>query len=199
MPAGTSAATRERLLSAGLAEFSSHGPAGTRVDRVAASAGISKERIYSHFGSKDGLLLAVFERFVTGPLSALPFDPLDLPAYVGTLFDLLEERPAIARMLIWSGGGVSVPGMDLLGTSSTHHVRLIRKAQKDGDLSHELDPQEILLALHALPLAWHVHPGLLSSGSTGMNRRRRNASVEAARCLAFELRHSRPVEERRPA
>lgn len=194
MPVRTSAATRERLLSAGLAEFSSHGLAGARVDRVAASTGTSKERIYSHFGSKDGLLLAVFERFVAGPLSSLPFDPLDLPSYVGMLFDLLEERPAIARMLAWSGVGPSVPGPDLLGPLSTQRARLIREAQEDGRLGHEFDPQEILLALHGLPLAWHVYPGLLPSGSAAISRRRRIASVEAARCFALDLRAPEPLK-----
>ena len=51
--------TKRLLLDAATAEFSEHGLAGARVDRIAASAGVNKERIYQYFGKKDDLFAAV--------------------------------------------------------------------------------------------------------------------------------------------
>ncbi|NKB53152.1 MAG: TetR family transcriptional regulator [Rhizobiaceae bacterium] len=54
-------ATRRRILDAALGEFSTHGFDGARVDRVAASAEVSKPMIYSYFGDKDALYKAALK------------------------------------------------------------------------------------------------------------------------------------------
>lgn len=51
--------TRARLLAAARTEFAEHGMGGARVDRIASSAGVNKERIYGIFGSKEKLFAAV--------------------------------------------------------------------------------------------------------------------------------------------
>ena len=51
--------TKRLLLDAATTEFSEHGLAGARVDRIAAAAGVNKERIYQYFGKKDDLFAAV--------------------------------------------------------------------------------------------------------------------------------------------
>lgn len=51
--------TRERLFSAARAEFSKRGFHGARVDRIAAAAGVNKQRLYALFGSKSGLFKEV--------------------------------------------------------------------------------------------------------------------------------------------
>lgn len=55
------AATRERILRAGRAEFSEHGYGGARIDRVARRARSNIRMIYHYFGSKEKLYLAVLE------------------------------------------------------------------------------------------------------------------------------------------
>ena len=68
-----SARSRERILAAALREFSDHGFAGARVDRIARRARINKRMLYSYFGAKSdlyrevmrqrfGLLAAQFDR-----------------------------------------------------------------------------------------------------------------------------------------
>ena len=52
---------RLRILAAAKHEFSSHGLAGARVDRIAAKAGANKRTLYYHVGKKDDLYLAVLE------------------------------------------------------------------------------------------------------------------------------------------
>jgi AcrR family transcriptional regulator len=53
------AETRRAILEAATAEFSRHGLAGSRVDRIAAEAGCSKERLYANFGDKRSLFTTV--------------------------------------------------------------------------------------------------------------------------------------------
>ena len=73
--------TRRAILAAALREFARVGPAGARVDRIAAEAGVNKRMLYHYFGNKAGLyqaLLADHERplaeasaHVSGRLAAL--------------------------------------------------------------------------------------------------------------------------------
>ncbi|MGO9433764.1 MAG: TetR/AcrR family transcriptional regulator [Terracidiphilus sp.] len=53
--------TRARILDAALGEFSTHGLAGARTDRIANSAGVNKALLYYYFESKENLYLAAFE------------------------------------------------------------------------------------------------------------------------------------------
>ena len=48
-----------RILEAARAHFYAHGLERASVDVIASDAGVSKMTVYSHFGSKEGLLEAV--------------------------------------------------------------------------------------------------------------------------------------------
>jgi TetR/AcrR family transcriptional repressor of mexJK operon len=56
---GRSARKRQTILSAGRELFLSNGYQGTSVDQIAASAEVSKQTVYKHFGDKHELLLAI--------------------------------------------------------------------------------------------------------------------------------------------
>jgi TetR/AcrR family transcriptional repressor of mexJK operon len=56
---GRSARKRLTILSAGHDLFLSNGYQGTSVDQIAASAEVSKQTVYKHFGDKQELLLAI--------------------------------------------------------------------------------------------------------------------------------------------
>jgi AcrR family transcriptional regulator len=56
-----SEATRQALMKAGLREFSQHGFAGGRIERVAKSAKRNIRMVYHYFGDKKGLYVAVLE------------------------------------------------------------------------------------------------------------------------------------------
>lgn len=60
-PIDRSAETRSRILEAALQEFSAHGLAGARTERIAAAAGVNKALLYYHFDSKEKLYLAALE------------------------------------------------------------------------------------------------------------------------------------------
>lgn len=57
---------RDAIVQAAIIEFREHGFAGTSMDRVAATADVSKRTVYNHFPSKDELFAAIlgqlFER-----------------------------------------------------------------------------------------------------------------------------------------
>jgi TetR/AcrR family transcriptional regulator len=56
-----SAVTAAAIREAALDEFAARGFSGGRVDRIAENAQVNKRMIYHHYGSKDGLYLAVLE------------------------------------------------------------------------------------------------------------------------------------------
>jgi TetR/AcrR family transcriptional repressor of mexJK operon len=58
---GRSARKRLTILSAGRDLFLSNGYQGTSVDQIAASAEVSKQTVYKHFGDKHELLLAIVD------------------------------------------------------------------------------------------------------------------------------------------
>lgn len=56
---GRSARKRQTILSAGRGLFLRNGYQGTSVDQIAASAEVSKQTVYKHFGDKQELLLTI--------------------------------------------------------------------------------------------------------------------------------------------
>jgi len=55
------AETRSRLLAAAAELFADHGVDAVSVDAVAEAAGRTSGAVYAHFGSKQGLLLALLD------------------------------------------------------------------------------------------------------------------------------------------
>ncbi|MGH3502706.1 MAG: TetR/AcrR family transcriptional regulator [Nocardioidaceae bacterium] len=101
MPRGAEQ-TKQELLQAAKAEFAAHGLAGARVDQIAESAGINKQRIYGHFGSKDGLFDAVLSQTMVDAAADKPLQPGDAPAdYADRTFDFHRNHPELLRLLLW--------------------------------------------------------------------------------------------------
>lgn len=99
----SSEGTKKRILEAATAEFAEHGIAGARVDRIADSARINKQRVYAYFGTKDGLFEAVLLDAFASIARALP--PLEsveaLPEYAVRIYDYHRNNPHFARLIAW--------------------------------------------------------------------------------------------------
>ncbi|MFE0755146.1 TetR/AcrR family transcriptional regulator [Inquilinus sp. NPDC058860] len=81
---------REAILDAGVKVFMAEGYAAS-MDRVAAEAGVAKQTLYSHFGSKEGLFHALFDRYKQQSLGGL--DPAgDLAAELATFGEHMLRR-----------------------------------------------------------------------------------------------------------
>ncbi|MDA3649572.1 TetR/AcrR family transcriptional regulator [Saccharopolyspora indica] len=101
--ARSSAGTRKALLVAAREEFAEHGVAGARVDRIADQAGVNKERLYKHFGSKDGLFDAVMAEVLDEFDETVALPARDVGDYVINLYDYHREHPQMLRLLLWEG------------------------------------------------------------------------------------------------
>ncbi|MDH6117047.1 TetR/AcrR family transcriptional regulator [Kitasatospora sp. GAS204B] len=97
--------TRTKLLEAAQAEFSEHGMAGARVDRIAERSGVNKQRIYAYFGNKEALFSAVLSKVYEhmGATVPIPTTEDGLRAYVGQVFDYHREFGDLVRLLAWEG------------------------------------------------------------------------------------------------
>jgi TetR/AcrR family transcriptional regulator, mexJK operon transcriptional repressor len=110
-PPSRSERKRQMILEAGQALFLRYGYQGTSMDEVAASAGVSKQTVYKHFGEKRELLFAI----VTDALdtAAAPFrdritalpQTTDLKTDLNTLAGeylraVLDERVVQLRRLV---------------------------------------------------------------------------------------------------
>ena len=96
-----SEATKTRLLDAAFIEFTEHGLAGSRVDRIAATASVNKQSIYAYFGSKEALFEAVLTARLGIIADAVPFTPDNLSNYATGLFDYLLNHPEYMRLTMW--------------------------------------------------------------------------------------------------
>jgi TetR/AcrR family transcriptional regulator len=117
--------SRQAILKAALAEFSSQGIAGARTDAIAESAGVNKALLYYYFEDKEGLYRACMEYVFSGlmervrPVLAAPGNSLEkLVRYAVTHFDYIAESPSYSRIvqgeLMRAGVGKS-PHMQYLG------------------------------------------------------------------------------------
>jgi AcrR family transcriptional regulator len=97
------AGRRERILTAAEAEFGRLGFRAARVDRIAREAGVSEGTVYYQFGSKDGLLSAVGERYGSALAEAAfgNLDAADVGQIVERMFAFVRktEGPLAALLL----------------------------------------------------------------------------------------------------
>ncbi|MEV6238349.1 TetR family transcriptional regulator [Lentzea sp. NPDC051838] len=93
--------TRQKLLAAAREEFAEHGIAGARVERIAAMAGVNKERLYSNFGNKEKLFEAVVTSALAQHTEAVGLPGGDLIAYVERLYDYHQDNPQVLRLMLW--------------------------------------------------------------------------------------------------
>jgi AcrR family transcriptional regulator len=102
---------RELILRAAMNRFGTTGYDQTRLEDIAADAGVTKPILYRHFGSKKGLYLAVLDRhredlptFLADLPTDLPFDELMRTILDGWLAYAYENQQRW-RMLFRDQGG----------------------------------------------------------------------------------------------
>src|SRR5262245_28224155 len=147
--------TQRVILAAALDEYSRHGPAGARVDRIAAAAGVNKRMIYHYFGSKDGLWTSLLDaQWGAEPVLSTDSDAT-IAAQLTSGARRVAARPAIARLLAWealSDSSAPADPMSSRAVSWRDRVAALAAAQRDGRLSPRVDAAQLELALTALLL-----------------------------------------------
>jgi TetR/AcrR family transcriptional regulator of autoinduction and epiphytic fitness len=83
---------RQAIVDAAIAEFRSTGFESTSMDKIAASAGVSKRTVYNHFPSKDELFAQILHELWTS-IASMPPPPYDPSQPLrGQLLDLLTKK-----------------------------------------------------------------------------------------------------------
>lgn len=139
-PSGTrrrvSRAQRERqILDAAVDLFNERGYGHASMDTVAERVGVTKPVLYTHFGSKEGLLLACISRARTELLevtttAAAAADTPEEMLRRGTraFFDHLDQR-APAWNLLYSEAGVAADAIEEIRAQQTDFIAALLGAQ----------------------------------------------------------------------
>ncbi|HOA95140.1 MAG TPA: TetR/AcrR family transcriptional regulator [Quisquiliibacterium sp.] len=132
-------ATRARIFAAATQEFTRHGYAGARGDRIAVRARCSERMVYYYFGSKDGLYREVLEGVYES--LRLAEQSLDL--------DRLEPRAALIEFcrFVWR---YYLEHPEFIGLVNSENLQQARHLRKSGKLDELVTPVvgmlEVLLA-----------------------------------------------------
>lgn len=161
---------RSTILNAAGQLFGRRGYDGTTLDDVAAAAGVTKPIVYRHFGSKQGVYLAVLERHRHDlPVFSEALPPGDvgigaLEAVLDLWLNYVEARSYAWRMLFWdTGGGDEIDAFRRLVRAQAREVlaALICAYAEDPVPAEEVEPLAELMrmGMASLVLWWLEHPG----------------------------------------
>lgn len=130
---GLGASSRDRILQAAKRLFAAKGYENTSTVGIARLAGTSESQLMKHFGSKEGLLEAIFDQAwqkinpsIRQATQDLP-SPLDkLNALAGRVTTALEKDPELKQLLLLEGRRIRKEGHMILMTQGfLEFVRLL--------------------------------------------------------------------------
>ena len=177
-------ATRARILLAAGREFAEFGLAGARVDRIAAAANASKERLYAYFGDKRALFVAVLTSHMAEVTASMPVDSGNLVGLVGHIFDFATEHPEHFRMMDWARLGGD---LDLLPAIPAEVIErdagAIREAQSRGLVDPGWEPADLFALLFSIALS-QASPVVHFTTADDTARRRAVAMRAAGKLIA---------------
>jgi AcrR family transcriptional regulator len=162
------------------------------VDRIAAAAGVNKERIYQYFGKKDELFDAVLAAEMVRVMTEVPVQGLGPEAfgdYAGRLFDRHTTDGVLPRLLFWEGlerGQETV----LRATRSDHCATKVAQVLAVLPGIDRTDAADLLITVITLCDGWPVLPQLdtlLAGPAADRATRRRAFIVRTATLMAAAL------------
>jgi AcrR family transcriptional regulator len=150
--------------------FAERGYSGTRLEDIAAAAGVTKQLLYRHFRSKRDLYLALLARYrdeILGRVGAGMSRPAPLDERIATTteiwFGYVEDNPHAATLLFGDSGGdpeVQAFLRDNHATARALQVALIRAEPSVALPEEQLEPlaEFYRSAAAGLALWWIEHP-----------------------------------------
>ena len=150
--------------------FAEHGYAETRLEDIAAGAGVTKQLLYQHFPSKKALHMALLERHRDSLLAGLAEEmaapePLAqrLPRVLDRWFRYVEEQPYASAMLFKDTTGdaeLLAFHRELHAGARAANVALLRAEPELQIDDARLEPLAELIraAVTGLALWWAEHP-----------------------------------------
>jgi len=180
-------ATKERILEAALAEFSAHGIAGARVDRIAHAARCNKNLIYIYFEDKETLFATVLRKHLMRIHEEQPFTPDDLPGYGAKVFDWALANPDLMRLMAWSALEQQAKDKAERVAALEGKVAALTEAQHAGRVGTAFPPEFLLIAVMSLATAWSVASPIgpsLAPKAAERSAALRESLIDAVRLLA---------------
>jgi AcrR family transcriptional regulator len=155
--------TRERILAAALKEFAANGFAGARVDVIAGRAAINKRMLYHYFGDKEHLFREVLRLKMAERQAwaeTLSGDPAESLIF---WFEAACKDAAWVRLLEWEA--LQEADQRLIDernrrAATARGLERIRRRQVRGQISTELDPRHVMLAMRSLTMFPAAFPQL---------------------------------------
>ncbi|TXM98855.1 TetR/AcrR family transcriptional regulator [Methylobacterium sp. WL64] len=163
LPGKTAETTRNRLMRAARAEFTQHGFAGARVERILAKARVNPRMLYHHFPGKSGLYVAVLENAL-GELRqqelSLDIEQADPLEGLLQLFDFLNDHFEANQDLVRLLSGENLLKARFMRRSAVIREmssptlamidQLLARGGESGDLAPGHDPLRLYVLMVAL-------------------------------------------------
>jgi AcrR family transcriptional regulator len=122
---------RERLIDTAVQLFYRHGYHATGIDRILAESGVAKKTLYTHFRSKDELILAALrrrdERFRNSAMRELAARTDDPAERLVLLFDILDAwftEPDFSGCMFINAAAEYAPADEPIHAAAAEHKRL---------------------------------------------------------------------------
>jgi TetR/AcrR family transcriptional regulator len=159
--------TKAKIITAATELFTQLGLNGASLDDIAKKAGINRGLIYHYYKTKDFL----FDQVLARPLAAyvqshLEFlqrrelDPDTLRVATEQFFRFLGRRPELCRLLGWTLAmqrfSVDLAQLEFTRALYARAIERIEEGQLAGHLRKDFDPQQLLITIIDLCVAWHL-------------------------------------------
>src|SRR5438105_3070977 len=165
-----------RILEVAGRRFAENGYRGTSIEEIASEAEISRSSLFWHFGSKEGLLLAVVESTVGSWVSHIADAGEEQRGLAGLRAALVavhrvhSENPGMARLatLLLSEAAATETSLIPIFTEVEQRMlglwkKLLSEAADDGDLRPGVDPEKAAAFVNAANFGatqlWSLDPG----------------------------------------
>jgi AcrR family transcriptional regulator len=149
---------RDRMLKAAKQLFAARGYENTSTVAIARAAGTSESQLMKHFGSKEGLLEAIFDQgweMITERLHDL--DTITAPEekiqrLLGSMLVALQADPLLKELMLLEGRRIRKEGHLIMMTAGFREIiktvdRLLGQMKESGHLKPGLNPQAVRSAL----------------------------------------------------
>ncbi|WP_416203566.1 TetR/AcrR family transcriptional regulator [Xanthomonas euvesicatoria] len=188
---------RNAIVEAAIAQFRQHGFEATSMDRVAATAGVSKRTVYNHFPSKDALfgeiLRGLWQRSAEAVNVAYrPDQPLHLQliALLQQKLRLLDDPAFIDLSRVAIAEGIHSPArarelLSQLGSKEEGTTTWLRAALADGRLAG-VEPEFAAQQLQALVKGFAFWPQI-TMGQPPLSPQQQTQVAESAVAMFLGL------------
>ncbi len=165
--------TRDKILTQAVKAFAENGFHGTKVDAIADSAGVNKQRIYAYFGSKSGLfetcLVKVFgemKLISAAQIAKAAENPASLSKILLSEYMSVHERnPYFWRMLAWANLETDLTLQQLPGINQEHFDALkevFQQAKQQGCIPEPMSFEVYIFTLMGISFFYNSNRKTLS-------------------------------------